>query len=191
MKKLYLIIPLIVVALLTISTAATQEAVSELSFYFVALNDGGIDDEGVHHQLVMSGAGDFNQDEVVGSGSFIHFDNSSGDPAAGEPRTLLGTGTWEAESVVSWTMTDNPNNPYGEVVSGIVELEVRLFTEDGPEDGIPAILKVICNVPPAGIFTGEPEGYFLDTEDGLSFAPTSWPDTNFPVGLTLITRGRN
>ena len=96
----------------------------------------------------------------------------------------MATGTWLAERVISFSQTDHPENPWGFNMSGILELEVRLFPVDGPEEGIAAVLTIVCNIPPAGILTGQPEGYFLEIEDGLSFAPATFPETSFPFGIT-------
>ena len=87
-------------------------------------------------------------------------------------------------------------------------MEVRLFPEGGPDNddddsfaakyagdddddddkGISATLKITCNIPPEGLFTGLPEGYFLDIQDGLSFVPATFPG-GFPIGVTAFGPG--
>ena len=99
MKKLYPIILLVVIALLTVSSATTQDDENsfELNFYFASLSDAGVDDEGEHNQVFVTGFGAFNFDgeDVAGGGSFNHWDANAGDPSTGTPYTLKATGTWE------------------------------------------------------------------------------------------------
>ena len=131
------------------------------------------------HSFFMTGTGKFNHQYVTGGGFYNHFDNATG---------LLATGKWRAERLVSYEQVENPNIPLGFVIAGILVAEVRLFPEGGPPNGVPATLKVVCNVGPVGAFTGLPEGYFLDVA-GLSFEPATFPDTGFPVGVTAFSVG--
>jgi hypothetical protein len=129
----------------------------------------------------MTGTGRFNRRNVVGGGFFNHFDVGSA-----VPHTLLATGTWRAERVISFTETDHPENPWGFNLSGILEMEVRLFPVGGRRRGISATLTIVCNIPPAGIFTGLPEGYFL-VVDELTFQPATFPGVGFPFGITSFS----
>jgi hypothetical protein len=159
-----------------------------LGFTFASLSDAGVDEQGVHHQIFMTGSGKFDDKRVKGGGFFNHTNGASGPP----PLTILATGKWRARRLISFTKTvavAPKMNPSGFNTSGILEIEVRLFPEGGPRHGIPATLKIICNIPPEGLFTGFPEGYFLDIEDGLSFEPATFPGTSFPVGATSFTPG--
>ena len=160
-------------------------------FTYVTLSNGGLDN-GVLHRLVMNGRGHFDADdgEANGGGEFIHFDGNSGPP----PLTLIASGTWEVTEFISWAPFDQDPNPYGQVIAGTLVMEVRLFPNGNDDDGIPAILTVVCNVPPAGINTGMPEGIFLAIDGGLFFepilVPTAIPSpTMLSFGLTLITVG--
>lgn len=181
MKKIVVIMLVGVIVLLTTVSAAGQEAevlMDGIGFHFLSMSNA-VDDEGVTHRILMAGNGSFNDETVTGGGSYNEFD-----PTAEVPQTLMAAGTWQAESVISFSQIEHPENPWGFNLSGILELEVRLFPVEGPEEGIPAVLTIICNIPPAGILTGQPEGYFLETEDGLSFAPATFPETSFPFGIT-------
>lgn len=113
-----------------------------MGFHYMCLSDGGVDSEGVHHQLIMAGTGKFDDEHVEGGGFFNH-----SDAASGIPNTLLGTGTWRAKRLISFTLLDHPNNPFGSVAAGILVAEVRLIPQSGPQ--FPATLTVICNVPPS------------------------------------------
>ena len=134
------------------------------------------------HRLFMTGSGEFSLEDVKGGGSFDHRDGNSG-----VPQTILGTGMWEVKRVIGFTKIDDPNNPFGQIIAGILDLEIRLFLDGGPKKGVLANLKIVCNVGPAGIFTGLPEGIFLEIPDaGLSFEPIITPDGS-PLGLTAFT----
>jgi hypothetical protein len=185
MKRLYIISVLVITGLLVISSTSSQEDNAKLNFAFASLSDAGTDDNGVHHQVLMSGFGEFDSEVITGGGFYNHWDAASGSPAAGEPLNLLSSGKWQAERVISWTQTDNANNPYGGLISGILEMEVRLFPDDGPEDGMLATLTVNCNAPAAGVFTGLGEGFYIEL-DGISFEAATFPETTFFVGATAF-----
>ncbi len=120
-----------------------------------------------------------------------HFDGTSE-----VPQTLFSTGHWRAERVLNWEMAEG-DNPYGVVVAGVLDVEVRLFAVDGPEEGVLATLRIICNVPAAGVFTGLPEGIFVDSVDGVPFEPTLIPTDpaapgppQVPLGVTTFNLAR-
>ena len=58
-------------------------------------------------------------------------------------------------------------------------MTVNLVPNSGPV--IPATLEVVCNIPPAGLFTGNPEGFKL-TIPGDVFVPLGPP-----LGITWFT----
>ena len=174
--------------------ASADDSPDEGHFTYVTLSNGGLDN-GVLHRLVMSGRGTFDADdgEVRGGGEFIHFDGLSGPP----PLTLLASGTWKATKFSSWAPLVGPGpNPYGQVIAGTLVMEVRLFPNgnDDDDDGIHATLTVVCNVPPAGNFTGLAEGIFLDIDGGPFFEPIIVPTAipspaTLSFGLTLLSVG--
>ena len=155
-----------------------------LGFIFASLSDAGVVD-GVHHQIFMTGSGNFDHKRVKGGGFFNHADAASSPP----PIALLATGKWRAKRLIRFTKTvavESQTNPSGFNTSGILEIEVRLFPKGGPQKGIKATLKIICNIPSEGLFTGLHEGYFLNVEGGFSFEPATFPG-GFPIGVTAFT----
>ncbi len=188
---LFVVTLVIIIAALAFTawpTSADDDDDGRLAFIFASLSDGPTVG-GVHHQIFMTGSGEFDDEDVKGGGFFNRTDANSGPP----PLTILEFGTWKAKRLISFTKTiavGSQTNPSGFNTSGILEMEVRLFPEGGPKKGIKATLKIICNIPPEGLSTGLPEGYFL-TEDiagGLSFVPAKFPG-GFPIGATAFTPG--
>jgi hypothetical protein len=118
--------------------ALAQEG-GRIGFMFAALNTAGVID-GVNHQWFMTGNGSFGKNDIEGTGSYIHFDLAS----PGFPKTLLETGTWRAKRFISWEMSGTPDLiPYGQILSGILKLEARIFPRGGPQRGIDAGMVVI------------------------------------------------
>lgn len=153
--------------------AVDSSAGNYTNFHFLAVNEA-IDGDDVHNILV-AGHGKITRGNAVGNGSFSHQLVS----APGLPKPILAEGTWKAKRLVSFDVLGT----YGIVVSGVVTMEVHLVPNDDPV--IPAMLEVVCNVPPAGLFTGKPEGYVLDTGGPPGpFTPKGPP----PVGITWFTR---
>ena len=150
--------------------AGTARADGGRGYYFQSLSAGPTVGS-VVHRMIMGGCGSVSADEVSGGGTFLHFDN-----ATAVPRTILGTGTWRARKLTAFDVIGT----YGELVAGIMEADVRLRPVSG--GSVPASLKVVCNIGPAGLInTGEHEGFIL-TVGGLTFEPLS-PE----VGLTVFT----
>lgn len=131
---------------------------SRLNFNFVTVSSAGLVD-GVSHELILTGRGTFNSRYVVGGGSWSH--SAANTPA---PQELISSGIWRATSLTSWTPLNPPNNPFGQIVAGVLEMEVILYPKEGPLQGVelPARLTVVCNVPSAGKVTGIPDGIVLD-----------------------------
>ncbi len=114
-------------------------------------------------QIVFSGDGGFSASKatVHASGSFTHYDNSV--PA---PKPIIAFGTWTAIGFTSYTEVGT----YGAQASGILVISINLVTSGGTV--IPATLKVVCNVPQDGLFTGSPEGITL-TIGANTFTPAA------------------
>lgn len=94
---------------------------------------------GVTHGFAMAGNGTFGKDGVEGGGSYVHFDLASAPP----PLTLFETGTWRAQHLIGWRKAEGQPNPYGQFLSGILDLTARLFPEGGPPQGMLARMAVI------------------------------------------------
>jgi hypothetical protein len=129
-------------------------------------------------RLILQGNGSFNKNRASGGGTFDHFLAGTGPPA-----TLVATGTWKAEDVVSWT----PGTTHGVYQGGILVIHATL-----KPNGQPAIknvlLEVDCNLGPAGFNTGKLEGVIV-TIPGTP--PVVFTPTNPNTGLTVfsLTKG--
>ena len=101
----------------------------------------------------------------------------------GPPATLVATGTWKAEDVVSWT----PGTSHGVYEGGILVIHATV-----KPNGQPAIRNVLievdCNLGPAGFSTGKPEGVVVTVPatPAVVFTPTS-PTTG--VTVFSLTKG--
>lgn len=135
---------------------------------------------GQTEQIVMNGDGLVNHGQVTGGGNFIHV-QLGGPP----PLPLLGTGTWRARKLVSFETIGT----FGTFAAGTLVMDTWLLPVQGGR--VPAQVTVNCNVPPGGLFTGLPEGFFLDV-GGQTFSP--WildvegggPPPQIAVGATIF-----
>ncbi len=150
-----------------------SKAAGGTNFHFVSLSTAAIIG-GVHHTFLMAGDGVITPGNVVGNGTFQHTDT---DPAKPIPKPILAEGTWKAKRLVNWA----PIGSYGVVVAGVLKMEVNLVPDGGPS--FPAMLEVVCNIPPGDLFTGKPEGYVLDTGG----PPGPFTPLGPPLGITWFT----
>ena len=134
---------------------------------------------GKSDRLIVQGDGSFNRNRASGGGTFDHFLACSAPPAC----TLVATGTWKAEDVVSWS----PGLSHGVFEGGTLVIHATV-----KPIGQPAIKNVMiqidCNLGPAGFTTGKPEGVVV-TFPGtppVTFTPTS-PTTG--VTVFSLTKG--
>jgi len=131
---------------------------------------------GASDRLILQGNGSFNRNRASGGGTFDHFLAGTGPPA-----TLIATGTWKAEDVVSWT----PGLTHGVFQGGILTIHATVKPV-----GAPAIknvtLEVSCNLGPAGYNSGNEEGVVVTIPGGPTFVPTS-PTTG--VTIFSLTKG--
>jgi hypothetical protein len=133
--------------------------------------------EATNHAMILEGAGSFKvkseQVDRRGGGNFVHIENFP----VGLPGPLA-SGTWNVMDFVSYVRT-TPVSDYGRIRSSILVVTVVLRPDAG--GSLEGTLEVICNVGPAGISTGQPEGYRLNIPGaGFNF------DTPF-TGLTHIS----
>lgn len=129
----------------------------------------------VQHFLAMAGCGSFNDAQVEASGSFLHIDFNS--PV---PKTIFRSGSWKARHLIDFQAF---GSPYGVFQAGIAHLVIDLVPAGSSRLVVPATLRIVCNVGPAGpaSITGLPESIVLNV-DGLAF--------DQPVaGLTVFTTG--
>ncbi len=119
---------------------------------------------------------------VDGGGSFFHFQ-----PAASPPFPLVASGTWTARLLVSYREIGT----YGGHAAGIGEFVIDIRRVQ-PSSAVlrGAVLRIFCNIGPAGLQTGEIEGYALSIP-GTDFAAGGSPGPFRPIppggtGLTVF-----
>jgi len=126
-------------------------------------------------RIGMRGCGNFDETlrTATGGGSYVFFDN-----AKPVPKPLIRFGSWRVTGFVSYDTKGLPS--YGNIQPGILTV---LADVEGIGSGLE--LELVCNVGPAGLSTGEEEGWFLSGTPFGKFSPLS-PS----VGIThLSTRG--
>lgn len=163
-----------------VNTLATPAAAQGQRWYsFVVVNKGKTIG-GVDHRIVLTGAGFFDAGAgtVDGGGNFLHFDTAP----PGTPKPILGVGRWRPTKILKY---EKQIGSFGRIAAGALELSVDLLPDLGPLRRIEgATLRIVCNIGPAGLSTGEPEGVFL-TIPGADFSPFVPQD---PVaGLTHLS----
>jgi hypothetical protein len=142
----------------------------QTGYHFLVLNASGATD-----RLIIQGDGSFNGTRADGGGTFDHF-QATGSP----PFPLVATGTWKATDVVSF----NALTPTHGVYEGGTLVMHATFFPQGQAPITNVTIEVDCNLGPAGVSTGKPEGVVV-TFPGphpVVFAPTS-PTT----GVTIFT----
>jgi hypothetical protein len=141
-----------------------------IGYHFVVLDQL----PGTSERLIVQGEGSFNHNRASGGGTFDHFLAGTGPPA-----TLIATGTWKADDVVSWT----PGLTHGVFSGGILKIHATVKPQ-----GEPAIKNVLievdCNLGPAGYNSGKPEGVEVTFSPTLHFFPTSPTTGNTIFSLT-------
>ncbi len=158
---------------LALTTGMPAWAEDRTNFHFDCQGKGPTVVDAVAHRLAMAGEGTFHGPEVVGSGSFIHFNGLATLPT---PKPLLASGTWKATRLISFA----PHGTYGVFEAGIARFEIELIRLIPSRAVIPATIKVVCSIGAGGpaTDTGEEEGITLEV-DGLTFEPLA--------GLTVFT----
>jgi len=131
---------------------------------------------GQSDRLIIQGDGSFNRNRASGGGTFDHFLAGTGPPA-----TLVATGTWKAEDVVSWS----PGLSHGVLEGGTLMIHATVKPVGQPAlRGV--LLAIYCNLGPAGFNTGHAEGVDVTIPGGPFFTQTSPP-----TGVTVfsLTKG--
>jgi len=132
---------------------------------------------GKSDRLILQGDGSFNRNRASGGGTFDHFLFGTGPPA-----TLVATGTWKAEDVVSWT----PGTSHGVLSGGILMIHATLKPLGQPRIKN-VLLEVDCNLGPANFSTGKTEGVIVTLPDATMFTPTPTAEGTPNTGLTVFT----
>ena len=145
-----------------------------IGFHFLVLNQ----IAGKSDRLILQGNGSFNRNRASGGGAFDHFLGGTGPPA-----TLVATGTWKAEDVVSWT----PGTSHGVLEGGILVIHATFKPIVQPAIHN-VMLEIDCNLGPAGFSTGKTEGVIATFPGGGPvFTPTPAAATVPNTGLTVFT----
>jgi hypothetical protein len=130
-------------------------------------------------RLIIQGDGSFNANRAHGGGTFDHF-QATGSP----PLPLVASGTWKATDVVSFNALTPTHGVYE---GGTLVMHATFFPNGRPP--IPNVLiQVDCNLGPAGVNTGKPEGVVVTIPGPpqILFAPT-----NPTTGVTVFSLGEN
>jgi len=131
-------------------------------------------------QIGMQGEGVFKPDAhyVHGGGTFVFFDN-----ATATPKPLIVAGSWTPTKFLSYDTKGLAS--YGNIQPAILEMLADL---EGIGSGLP--LTIICNVGPAGLSTGQPEGWKLSGTPYGTFVPiiqTLAAGGTIPFGITHLS----
>jgi hypothetical protein len=145
--------------------ADDEEAGTWFRFVVVSVTPTGSD------LVAINGAGKFGDSWVRGRVSFTHWV-----PTGSPPFPIVAAGYWRATSFAGFTS----NGVYGTLESGILELGATFRTTIPGPARLPAEMRVVCNVGPGALLTGEPEGVFIHVA-GLEFEPLE-PE----LGLTIF-----
>ena len=123
-------------------------------------------------RIGMRGCGTFDETtkSVNGGGSFVFFDN-----AQPVPKPLILFGRWRAATFVNYNTKGLPS--YGNIQPAILEI---LADVEGIGSGL--TMEVVCNVGPAGLATGEEEGWQLHGTPYGDFMPLGPP-----VGISHLS----
>jgi len=125
---------------------------------------------GSSDRLIIQGDGSFNRNRASGGGTFDHFLGGTGPPA-----TLVATGTWKAEDVVSWS----PGLSHGIFEGGTLMIHATVKPVGHPVIRN-VLLAIYCNLGPAGFSSGHEEGVDVTLPGGPMFTQTS-PTTGVTV----------
>ena len=128
---------------------------------------------GTADRLIIQGDGSFNANRAHGGGTFDHF-SATGNA----PLPLVASGTWKATDVVSF----HALTPTHGVYEGGTLVMHATFFPNGQAAIKNVLIEVDCNLGPAGVSTGKPEGVVVTIPGPpqVVFAPTN-PTTGVTV----------
>jgi hypothetical protein len=109
---------------------------------------------GTSNRLLIQGSGTFNAHEAHGGGTFDHFIAGTGPPAA---FGSIGTGSWRATDVVSWS----PGKTHGVYQGGTLVMHAT-FDPVGKAPIPNVTIAVYCNLGPAGFSVTPPHAEGAD-----------------------------
>ena len=133
-------------------------------------------DQSGSNRLLMQGSGTFNAHEAHGGGTYDDFIAGTGPPAT---FGSLGSGTWRANDVVSWS----PGSTHGVYQGGTLVMHATLYPV-GKASIANVTITVYCNLGPAGFSTGHAEGADVTVPGSPQLIFTQ---TSPPTGITIFT----
>ncbi|HWO70690.1 MAG TPA: hypothetical protein VNP94_08050 [Actinomycetota bacterium] len=158
-----------------LATPAWADDEDEHRFRFVTVSSAGTIDS-VTHLLIMNGNGRFGGSGIEGFGTWAHVNGADPNPAT----NLLASGRWRTLSLVSFTSIGT----YAEVLeAGVLEARIFLRRLRPTRGSFEGTLKVVCNIGPGGLSTGQAEGVTV-TIDGAPVGP--FAPLSPALGLTIF-----
>lgn len=175
------------------TSASAQTRATQVSFHFTGISGAGPRGTSAapRNQIIMGGDGRFAPragGEATGGGVYAHYLFPGRNPNPGEPPLpLVGSGTWAAKTVVSYSQT----GVWAFDAAGILEIVIDLFQELPAKRVIRnARLKLVSNVASAALTTGQTEGYTLSipgTELATGATPGPLGHLDPPVGIAAFS----
>jgi hypothetical protein len=165
--------------------AAPVWAEGQTNFHFIGVGLAGAPGTPAapQHSLIMGGQGRFNPDrigsQVEGGGVFVHFTSPGANPPpGGTPLPIVASGSWVPRLLVNYKQIGT----YGVGAAGVLDMVIDLLREVPSKALIRgATLRVVCNIGPAGLVTGEREGFTLSIP-GTEFSAGGTPGPFVPFG---------
>jgi hypothetical protein len=128
--------------------------------------------------VIINGAGNFNENEVTGGGTFTYIH-----PTGTMPSPVHGFGAWEAAKLQKFTLTKSPT--VGIEVNGILEIQVNLIGEMPSYAASPALFRIVSRTSGLSLSAGQSEGITIIKSNDVTFEPL--PN----VGGTIFTISDN
>jgi len=135
---------------------------------------------GVQPRIGARGSGTFDPHAgwVKGGGTFVLFNNA----ASGTPKPILASGNWDPTEIVDYDTKG---------LGHYAGIQPAILTVKADWEGIGSglTMELVCNVGPAGLATGEEEGWFLEDTPWGDFHPVviTAGTVSVPLGITHLS----
>ncbi len=145
-------------------------------YTFVSFSQAPPTSGGVLPRIGARGSGTFDPHAgwVKGGGTFVLFNQA----AAGTPKPILAAGAWDPTEIVDY-------DTKGLGTYAAIQPAILTVKADWEGIGSGLTMEVVCNVGPAGLSTGEEEGWFLEDTSYGDFAPVVI--SGVPLGITHLS----
>jgi len=145
-------------------------------YTFVSFSQAPTTTGGVVPRIGARGSGTFDPHAgwVKGGGTFVLFNNA----ASGTPKPILASGNWDPTEIVDYDTKGLGH--YAGIQPAILTLKA-----DWEGIGSGLTMELVCNVGPAGLATGDEEGWFLEDTPWGDFHPVVISGT--PLGITHLS----